>query len=34
MEYDHMSFFNRPRYSGHVSFKTQLSKARKKRIQS
>ena len=31
VEYDHMSFFDRPRYSGHESFKTQLSKARKKR---
>jgi len=32
VEYDHMSFFDRPRYSGHESFKTVLSKARKKRI--
>lgn len=32
VEYDHMSFFDRPRYSGHESFKTQLSKARKKRF--
>lgn len=31
VEYDHMSFFNRPRYSGHDSFKTQLSKARKQK---
>ena len=29
VEYDHMSFFDRPRYSGHESFKTVLSKARK-----
>ena len=33
VEYDHMSFFNRPRYSGHDSFKTQLSKARKQKRQ-
>ena len=33
VEYDHMTFFNRPRYSGHDSFKTQLSKARKLKIQ-
>ena len=32
VEYDHMSFFNRHRYSGHDSFKTVLSKARKKRV--
>jgi len=31
VEYDHMSFFERPRYSGHDSFKTQVSKARKKK---
>ena len=30
VEYDHMNFFNRPRYGGHDSFKTQLSKVRKK----
>ena len=33
VEYDHMSFFDRPRYSGHESFKTQVSKARKIQIQ-
>ena len=32
VEYDHMSFFDRPRYGGHESFKTVLSKARKKRF--
>ncbi len=32
VEYDHMTFFNRHRYSGHDSFKTVLSKARKKRV--
>ena len=31
VEYDHMSFFDRPRYSGHESFKTQVSKARRKK---
>ena len=29
VEYDHMTFFNRHRYSGHDSFKTVLSKARR-----
>ena len=29
VEYEHMSFFDRPRHSGHESFKTQVSKARK-----
>ena len=29
-----MSFFDRPRYSGHESFKTQVSKARKIQIQT
>ena len=33
VEYDHMTYFNRPRYSGHESFKTQLSKARKSKTQ-
>ena len=33
VEYDHMSFFDRPRYSGHESFKTQVSKARKRKRQ-
>ena len=32
VEYDHMTFFNRYRYSGHDSFKTVLSKARRKRF--
>ena len=32
VEYDHMTFFNRHRYSGHDSFKTVLSKARRKRF--
>ena len=32
VEYDHISFFNRQRYSGHESFKTVLSKARKKHL--
>ena len=32
VEYDHMTFFNRHRYSGHDSFKTVLSKARRKRV--
>jgi hypothetical protein len=32
VECDHMSFFDRPRYSGHESFKTVLSKARRKRF--
>jgi len=32
VEYDHMTFFNRHRYSGHDSFKTVLSKARRKGI--
>ena len=31
VEFDHMDFFNRPRYSGHESFKSSLSKARKKK---
>ena len=30
--YDHMTFFNRHRYSGHDSFKTVLSKARRKKF--
>ena len=30
VEYDHMTFFNRHRYSGHDSIKTVLSKARRK----
>jgi len=34
VEYEHMSFFDRPRYSGHESFKTQVSKARKKKRDS
>lgn len=33
VEYEHMSFFDRPRYSGHESFKTQVSKARKQKRQ-
>ena len=32
VEYDHMSFFDRPRYSGHESFKTVLSKARRRKV--
>lgn len=32
VEYDHMTFFNRHRYSGHDSFKTVLSNARRKRV--
>ena len=32
VEYDHMTFFNRHRYSGHDSFKTLLSKARRKKV--
>ena len=32
VEYDHMTFFNRHRYSGHDSFKTVLSKARRKGV--
>ena len=34
VEYEHMSFFDRPRYSGHESFKTQVSKARKQKRDS
>ena len=33
VEFDHMTFFDRPRYSGHDSFKTQVSKARKRKRQ-
>ena len=32
VEYDHMTFFDRPRYSGHDSFKAVLSKGRRKRV--
>ena len=32
VEYDHMTFFNRHRYIGHDSFKTVLSKARRKKV--
>ena len=32
VEYDHMTFFNRHRYRGHDSFKTVLSKARRKGV--
>jgi len=30
VEYDHMTFFNSHRYSGHDSFKTVLGKARRR----
>ncbi len=33
VEHDHMTFFDRPRYSGHESFKTQVSKARRQKRQ-
>ena len=33
VEHDHMTFFDRPRYSGHESFKTQVSTARRQKRQ-
>lgn len=32
VEYDHMTLFNRHKYSGHDSFKTVLSKARRNKV--